>query len=69
MDFGKKIDGAVGLVLTDPPYMVRSEDERVNSAHDVITQEEMVDFAELVDDVLRDGGHAHIFCATRQFSK
>ena len=66
---GKKIDGAVALVLTDLPYMFRSEDDRVNSEHDVITQGEMVDFEELVDDVFCDGGHAHIFCATRKISK
>ena len=55
------------LVLTDPPYNIRREQNRPNSSHDVLSKQDMVKFVDLVDGTLVRGGHAVVYCSFLQF--
>lgn len=57
---GALLEGNVGLVLTDAPYNVRSEQIMDNALHDFFTPEYMSDFVKLVHNVMTTG-HANIF--------
>lgn len=61
MDGGKKINGTAALVLKDTPYMVPPDVDRSNSDHYLITEDYLLNFAELIDDVLFNCVHSHIF--------
>lgn len=52
MYHGMKLDGTVVLVLTDPPYLTRSEEQRPKYEELFITDEEIVVLEGVVDDVL-----------------
>ncbi len=62
-----KMDKAVQFILTDPPYNIRREKDRKNSAHDRLLSEEYKMFADLAYRVLKPGGHLVLFCSISQF--
>ena len=66
---GEEIQGEIDLVLADPPYNIRREAGRHNSSHDVLSDDSMSDFTEVVVNVRKEGGHAVIFCDFLQFAK
>ena len=64
---GHSLKGNVNLILTDPPYNIRSSKNKNNSDHDVITKEDMKQCVNLFAKMLVPGGHGVIFCAALQF--
>lgn len=62
-----KIYGDTQLVCIDPPYNTRRLANKQNSSHDVLTAEDMSMVVEQVDQLLRPGGHAVVFCTVQQF--
>lgn len=62
------LDGAVQLVLTDPPYSARRLKKYKNSIHNNLSFTDMTETVELVGDLLRPGGHAILFCKDQQFA-
>ena len=63
----ESISESVQLVLTDPPFNHRRTGNRPNSEHDSISKDEMKEVIDLVNEVLRPGGHAIMFCSPSQF--
>ncbi len=63
------IRGKVQLILTDPPYGIRSAAGKSNSSHDTISSDEMKQAVEVMHDLLRPGGHVILFCAIQQFNQ
>lgn len=61
------IAGNAQLLLCDPPYNLRNERSRANSSYDSLTLKTMSNVVQVIDDVLRPGGHAIIFCSIQQF--
>jgi len=59
--------GNTQLVLIDPPYNIRRERRRENSSYDHLFPDDMNKVIQLVDDLLRPGGHCIIFCSVQQF--
>lgn len=64
---GRDITGEVDFLIADPPYNVRSENSKDNSAHDVFTDKDMEDLVEFCNVVMKEGAHGIIFCAFAQF--
>lgn len=62
-----RLRGEVQLVLSDPPYNIRSSQSRTGSHYDSFTKEDMKAFSKLISELLRPGGHAFIFCSSDQF--
>ena len=60
---GKPVD----LLLSDPPYEVRSDRDAENSEHDILEPGDMKKVADLAARILRPGGHGILFCAFLQF--
>lgn len=63
----EEIAGDVQLVLCDPPYNYRRKKNLRNSSHDLLTEEQIEECVDVIDSLLREGGHAIIFCAALQF--
>ena len=65
------LDGKVfaDLILTDPPYTVRSRANRNNSNYDKFRDSDYKDFALLCKKILKPGGHIVMFCSIEQFPK
>ena len=61
--------GQVQLILTDPPYNIRNENNFSNSSYDLLTKDQMRGVVDLVYELLRPGGHAIIFCSIQQFTR
>jgi DNA modification methylase len=57
----------VDLVLTDPPYNTRRELGQDNTAHDLLTKQNIIDMTDECDKVLARGGQVIIFCSFMQF--
>lgn len=51
------------LLLTDRPFNTRQERNRDNYAHDVHSNDNMKQLAEVIEDVLTRSGHGFIFCS------
>ena len=64
---GHSLKGNVNLILTYPPYNIRSAKNKNNSDHDVMTKEDMKQCVNLFAKMLVPGGHGVIFCAALQF--
>lgn len=64
---GMEVDKSVSLLITDPPYNTRNEQDIFNSTYDVLSEEKMVVVAEIEAKVLNPGGHVHLFCSAYQF--
>lgn len=62
-----QIYGKTQLVLVDPPYNIRFEVGRKNSGYDRLFPQEMDRVIAQIDNLLRPGGHAVIFCSFQQF--
>ena len=62
-----ELHGEVQLVLTDPPYNIRRDKGCEHADYDRLKDEEYETFVECVDEMLRPGGHALIFCSAQQF--
>jgi len=63
------LSGNVQLILTDPPYNIRKDMGTTNAEHDVLTSQQMGTVVDTVDALLRQGGHAIVFCSAQQFPK
>ena len=61
------IRGKVKLVLSDPPFNIRAEQERRNSHYDSLTLDDMWNVAITCSDLLMPGGHVFLFCSAEQF--
>lgn len=59
--------GSTQFVCIDPPYNTRRMAGKGNSAHDRLSEEEMPGIVQLIDQLLRNGGHAVVFCTAQQF--
>ncbi len=59
--------GNTQLVLIDPPFNIRRERSKINSAHDNLFPEDFDRTVNTIDELLRPGGHAIIFCSSQQF--
>lgn len=66
---GEELEKAVQLVFADGPYNCRREQNRNNSAHDRLTDEQMINYVEKTATLLKPGGHVLIFCSAVQFGK
>ena len=64
---GARVEGEVQLVLTDPPFNHRRENNRPNSHHDVLEPRDMKEAVALINEVARPGAHGIIFTAPLQF--
>ncbi|KAK1862704.1 hypothetical protein I4F81_005271 [Pyropia yezoensis] len=64
----KGIVGQVQLVLTDPPYNTRREQNAKHSEYDVMGAEDYTFSVRLFRDLVRPGGHVLIFCSFQQWS-
>ncbi|CDF39110.1 adenine specific DNA methyltransferase [Chondrus crispus] len=64
----EELHGKVQLVLTDPPFNVRRDRGRNHADYDEIRKEQYESFVNCVDEMLRPGGHALIFCSAQQFT-
>ena len=62
------LHGNVQLVLTDPPFNVRRDRGRSHAEYDELRREQYESFVQCVDEMLRPGGHALIFCSAQQFN-
>lgn len=60
------LTGQVQLILTDPPYNIRRDANLPQSAHDVLTESQMLRCAHLFMLLLRPGGHLLVFCSSAQ---
>ena len=56
------------LILTDPPYNIRRERGMQNAEHDKLHLSDMEECVETIDNMLRPGGHAIIFCSVQQYA-
>lgn len=65
---GRNMKGMADLVLCDPPYNIRRLRNKSNAAHDIFTSQDCSRMIEEIANVLKLGGHAHIFCSTEQQS-
>ena len=63
----EKILEGVQLVLCDPPYNYRRENNLPNSTHDNLSKSDMNDCVREISQMLREGGHAFVFCSALQF--
>jgi len=66
---GEELEDAVHFVLTDPPYNVRRERNDENSEHDMLSNTDMEQAAQLMGRSLKEGCHGHVFCAALQVNK
>lgn len=66
---GEYLEGEVGPVLTKQPYRTRLEKQNYNSEHDVLTDEDMQNFTEVVLKVLQRGGNGLMFCSRYQLRR
>ena len=64
---GSSMNETVDLVLTDPPYNTRREQQRPNSSHDELSTKDMEHFVDVCDSVLLPGGQIIVFCSFIQF--
>lgn len=60
------LTGQVQLILTDPPYNIRRDANLPQSAHDILTESQMLRCANLFMLLLRPGGHLLVFCSSAQ---
>lgn len=60
------LTGQVQLILTDPPYNIRRDANLPQSAHDILTESQMLRCAHLFVLLLRPGGHLLVFCSSAQ---
>ena len=67
LTLNRPVMGETQLVLIDPPYGIRRERGRDNSNYDTLFPDDMKNVVELIDEVLRPGGHGIIFCSAQQF--
>lgn len=51
-DRGASLDDAVSLVLIDPPYNTHREQNKNNSDHDVLSDDDMAEVSEILSKVL-----------------
>ena len=65
---GEPIIGNVQLVLTDPPFNYRLDNNQNNSWYDKITPEDMEEMGTVLASLLRPGGHAVIYTSPTLFS-
>lgn len=63
-----ELRGEVQLVLSDSPYSIRREKACDNAHYDKLKDEEYESFVECIDEMLRPGGHAVIFCSAQQLN-
>ena len=61
------IHGKVKLILSDPPFNIRAEQERRNSHYDSLSLDDMWNVAITCSDLLMPGGHVFLFCSAEQF--
>ena len=54
-------------MLCDPPYNYRRENNLLNSTHDNLSKSNMTDCVREISQMLREGGHAFVFCSALQF--
>lgn len=59
----------VQLVLMDPPFNIRREKGRLDSAYDILDVDQMFGVVDAVDELLRPGGHVFIMCSAVQFAQ
>lgn len=62
------IEESVQLVLTDPAYNCRRKGGDENASHDVLAETNMKEEVRIIANILRKGGHAHLFCSVQQFN-
>ena len=62
------IEGTAQLVLSDPPFNYRRENERDNSWYDSLSEDDMKNVGGIIADLLRKGGHGILFTSPIQFS-
>lgn len=63
------IEEKVQLVLTDPPYNIRREQNKIDSDYDSMTRDDMEEVVKVIGRALRSGGHGIIFCSYQQYEK
>lgn len=59
----------MNLVVTDPPYNTRREQDSDNFVHDLLSQDDMEQFVEFVQEFLARCGHGITFFYTYQFRR
>lgn len=65
---GEDLCERADLLLCDPPYNVRHQQDLQNSDHDVFNAKDMKALCNFVEHFLKRKGHGHIFCSARLFA-
>lgn len=63
---GKYSEGKADLFRTDPPYNVRTNQNRYFPEYHSFMKPDMEDMVFMVQDVLTNGGHRHVFLSKLQ---
>lgn len=58
---GEALEGVMGFALSEASYKTRNEQQRFNSEHDLLTDEERLKITEFVPKVFQRGRHDVFF--------
>lgn len=60
---GEELAELVDVLLCKPPYNVSRQTKLEDTSHDVFRPNDMHDFCNLAKQLIKPGGHGHVFCS------